>query len=305
MTGRRLGQAVHIGTWPPGTPEWHAARAETVNGSEIAAILGISPYDSPFSLWHRKAGRLGEVAQDDVMYWGSQIEPVIRDEFNRRHPGEFGRRGFQARGLFRHHDRTWQGGGPDGVAAGCLLEVKTARYDDEWGEPGSAEIPVHYRAQCLWYLDVFGYQVCHVAALITGSDYREYRIEHDADEAAFMRDRARAFLDTLTTGQAPPIDGHTATYEAVKELHPEIEAGEVELPAAVAEPYLAALAAVTDAETEKRRAAAEVLTAMGGAQYATYRRERIASRIPPKTEGRAPYLRAVNGAADRHRKDAA
>lgn len=305
MTGGRVGDAVHIGTWEPGTAEWNEARRLTINGSEIAAVLGISPYDSPFSLWHRKAGRIGEVEQTDEMYWGNQLEDVIRDEFNRRHADTYTSPGFRPYGLFRHHERTWQGGGPDGIAEGELLECKTARYDDGWGDEGTDEIPVHYRAQCLWYLDVFGYQVCHVAVLIAGSEYREYRVEHDAAEVEPMRLKARAFLDTLDAGQAPPLDGHDATYEAVRELHPLIEPARVEIPARIAVPYLHALAAMKDAEIEKRRWCAEVVNAMGTAKDALYLGERIASRQAKAGPDSIPYLVAARGAADLHRKDAA
>jgi putative phage-type endonuclease len=289
----RLGEAVHIGTWAAGTDEWLEARRVTINGSEIAAVMGISPYDSPFSLWHRKAGRIGDIEQSDVMYWGNQLEDIIRVEFNQRTG-----RTFAPAGLFRHHERTWQGGGPDGIDGGEILEVKTARYDEGWGEPGTDEIPVQYRAQCLWYLDVFGYQVCHVAVLIAGSDYREYRVEYQADEVAEMRTAGRAFLDTLEAEQPPSIDGHAATYEAVRELHPLIEPARVEIPARIAIPYLHSLAASKAAKEEQRRCSALMADAMGTAKDALYLGSRIASRQAKTTEGSIPYLVAARGAAD-------
>ena len=290
----RIGEAVHIGTYEAGTPEWHAARRETVNGSEIAAIMGISPYESAFSLWHRKAGNVGEVESDDVMYWGTRLEPVIRDEFNLR-----AGRNFQPVGLFRHHERTWQGGGPDGVDGGEILECKTARYDDEWGEEGTDEIPVWYRAQGLWYLDVFGFQVCHFAVLIAGSDFRTYRLEYSPDELAVMRQAGRAFLDTLEAGQMPDIDGHDATYQVVRQLHPDIEPDRVEIPSRIALPYLHALAAEKAARTEKQRCSALVVDAMGNAKDALYLGERIASRQAKTAPGSIPYLVAARGAAEK------
>lgn len=295
-----------------GSPEWHAARRDTINGSEIAAILGISPYESAFALWHRKAGRLPEVEQTGEMYWGLLLEDVIREEWNRRHRDD----GVVAvrTGLWRHRERPWQGGNPDGLVwptradvdrcdpPVALLEVKTARHPQGWGEPGTDEIPVHYRAQALWYLDVFGVQVCHVAVLIAGSDYHEYRVVADAAEAEFMRGRAAAFLDTLARDEAPPLDGHDATYQAVRELHPDIDPVTVELDRHVALGYLDALVAAKAAETEKRHRAARVIEAMGAAQHASWLGERIASRVAPKTEGQPPFLRAENGAADLHRE---
>ena len=293
---------VHVGTPPVGTPDWPAARLGRINGSEIAAVLGISPYESPFSLWHRKNGNLGEVAQNDVMRWGNLLEPVILEEFGRRHDEFYVTHGG---GLWRHHQRGWQGGSPDGrlylqdnhhrEQPDELFEAKTARFDDNWGEEDTDQIPVNYRAQCLWYLDVFGLKVCRVAVLISGSDYREYRVEHNEAEVAPMRAAARAFLDTLG-GDPPPLDGSEATYDAVKELSPEVDGHDVDLTAAVAVPYLRALAEYADASIEKRRCAAEVINAMGTAQYARYSGERIASRVAKGDA--APHLRAANGASD-------
>lgn len=305
-----------VGRYPVGSNEWHDARRSTVNGSEIAAVMGISPYESPFSLWHRKSGGLGEVEQNDVMLWGNLLEDVIIGEFRRRHPELYVADGG---GLWRHPERPWQGGSPDGRVwrdrdhpwpederqPDELVEIKTARFDDGWGDPGTDVIPVHYRAQVLWYLDVFGLSRCHVAVLIGGSDYREYLVEFDEDEVAPMRAAADQFLATIQAGQQPPIDGHDATYEAVKELHPDISPETVELRPAIAEAYLQALADHKDAEAEKRRMAGEVITAMAGAQHATYRTERIASRQAKSADGSIPYLVAARGACDPYRKDTA
>jgi putative phage-type endonuclease len=293
VTATRVGEAVHLGTWGAGTPEWLEARRSTVNGSEIAAVMGISPYESAFSLWHRKNGNVGDVEQNAPMHWGNLLEPVIRDEFNR-----ITGRNFQPAGLFRHYQRTWQGGGPDGIDGGEILEVKTARSGDEWGEQGTDEMPVHYRAQGLWYLDVFGFQVCHFAVLVAGSDFRTYRLEYSPDEVAAMRAAGRAFLDTIEAGDQPDIDGHAATYEAVREMHPLIEPDRVELPARIAVPYLQSLAAAQAADTERRRCTALVADAMGNAKDAFYSGQRIASRQAKKTPDSIPYLVAARGVAN-------
>lgn len=303
---------VHVSHADVGSPDWNEARRATINGSEIAAVLGISPYESPFSLWHRKAGHLGDTIETPEMFWGKALEGVIRGEFARRHATEFVT--WDGGGLWRHPDREWQGGSPDGRLCVAerriqpspmgLLECKTDRYGDRWGTEGTDEIPVHYRAQCLWYLDVFGLQVCHVAVLIAGSEYREYRIEHDDDELVPMRAAARAFLDSLA-GPPPPLDGSDATYQAVRELHPDVDPESVELDDTIARPYLLALAGCKTADVEKRLRSCEVIEVMGRAQYATWIGDRIASRIPPRSEGGHPYLRAHNGAADLLRGDTA
>jgi putative phage-type endonuclease len=296
-----MSAAVLLGHYEPGSDTWHAARRDGLGGSEIAAVLGLSPFESRFSLWHRKQGLVGAVADNDVMYWGRALEGVIADEFGRRHPELAG----LPAGMYRNRERPWQLGQPDRFAGDDLLEVKTARYDDEWGTEGTAEIPVYYRAQALWYLDCLQRRRCHVAVLIAGSDYREYLVELDADampDVIAMREAAAEFMATLRTGQRPDIDDHTATYQAVRELHPDIDPTTVDLPADIAVAYLDALAAHKDAEAAKREATARVADAMGSAQKARHIDRVIATRRA-KGDGH-PYVQAANGAADQHRSAA-
>lgn len=297
------GTAVHLTDAEVGTDEWHEARRTRINGSEIAAVLGLSPYESPFSLWHRKSGTVSGVESTDVMYWGTTLEPTIRAEWNKRHPDL----PVEMTGQWRHRDRPWQGGSPDGLGDGRLWEGKTAHFNlaAEWGEQGTDEFPIQYRCQTLWYLDVFGFDYCDVSVLIGGSDYREYVIQRDDAELAVMRDAAVAFLDTLASGAQPALDGHEATYEVVRELHPGIEPISVELPAAIAEPYLTALATLKDAEAEKRRWTAEVAAFMGPAKEAWYDGVKVAGREAKGTEGSVPYVKAARGAAAINRRSAA
>lgn len=321
---------VFVGDFEPGSPEWHAARAHGIGGSEIAAVLGLSPFESRFSLWHRKKGLAAPVVQNDVMYWGNRLEAVVRDEFNLRHAGDL--RPARTVGTWRHRNRPWQIANPDGLIlpaaepCGCefhrepvccdlndcgpccedcptcptlhrgegeLYEGKTAFNDDGWGEPGTDEIPVYYRTQCLWYLDVFGLRRCHVAVLISGSDYREYLVERSPDEVQIMLDAAREFLDTLERGERPDIDEHDATYQIVREMHPEIDDVKVDIPGHIAIPYLDALDAHKAAAAEKQRTAAMLADFMGTARRAYFDGEQIAMRVAGRGPDSPPSLRAT------------
>lgn len=295
----RIKDAELVGHFAPGSPKWHDARTKGLGGSEIAPVLGLSPWESRFSLWHRKKGLANPVVENDIMYWGKLLEDTIRREFQRRHLDD-GLLVSEA-GTWRHVDRPWQIANPDGliypIADGenlpidSLLEVKTARTDDGWGEEGTDEIPVYYRTQVLWYLDVFGLDLCHVAVLIGGSEYREYKVTASADEAAFMRERAEEFLGTVDRDERPSIDAHDTTYQIIRELHPDIEDAKLEVPAAIAVPYLDANAAHKAAEDEKRRAASVLADFLGNARRAYYDGRQIAMRI--SKGGNVPHLQAT------------
>lgn len=289
-TTATINNAEFVGTFTPGSPEWHAARAHGIGGSEVAPVLGLSPWESRFSLWHRKRGLAAPVAESDIMYWGKLLEHVIRQEFNRRRT-EAGLPVAVNAGTWRHSDRPWQIANPDGLLPDALFEAKTARTDDGWGEPGTDQIPVYYRTQVLWYLDVFGFDLAHVAVLIGGSEYREYQMTASPDEAEFMRREVRAFLDTVEQEQRPSIDEHDATYQVIRELHPDIAGARVDVPADIAVPYLDANDAFNAAKDEKQRATAVLADFLGSAQRGYFDGQQIAMR--QSKGGGTPFVKAT------------
>lgn len=279
-----------VGQFTEGSPEWQAAREGAITGSRIAAVCGLSPWESPFSLWHRMMGVAPPQPVNDLMHWGARLEPVILAEYADRRRF-VGHQLAVKPGLHRNLDRPWQMVTPDAVNADRIVEIKYTPTADGWGDSGGDEIPVYYRAQVQWQMDCLGLAVADVAVWIGGSaDYREYEVAYDPADVAVMRAKATAFLATIDTGQRPAIDGHDATYQVIRDMHPDIDDVKVDLPADVAENYLAALTWLDAAETAKQQAVAEVLHAMGRARRGMHRGQQIAMRIPGRG-GNPPFLR--------------
>ncbi|MEV1245167.1 YqaJ viral recombinase family protein [Nonomuraea sp. NPDC049750] len=91
---------------------WLAARLPGITASEIAAVLGISPFESPFSLHWRKRGQLGEQPDNDAMSLGRHLESWIADRYQRDHPDVT----LTLAGLYASTDRPWQMITPDRLA---------------------------------------------------------------------------------------------------------------------------------------------------------------------------------------------
>jgi putative phage-type endonuclease len=278
----------------PGSADW----LQTMSASKVAAALGLSPYDSPFSLWHKMAGNVEAESQDPQLLRGHYLEQGVVDWFAAQHPDWT----IDAGGSWRHPEHPRYTAQPDrlirlygGEIRG--LEAKTAADTDEWGEPGTDQIPIGYRAQVMWQMDVLGTRITHVAVLSAYLQFNEYVVHYDADEAAYIRERAQAFLDTLpgAPGEAQPsIDGHTATYDAIRALHPLINGSDVELDHETARRYCTARHALKNAETEARHAAALVAEALGLGKRARYLGKTIADRRVKTHDGAIPYLQAGN-----------
>lgn len=270
-----------------GDPEWLELRRPGVTASEIAVILGLSRWDSPWALWHRKRGLIGDEPDTEDAAWGRRLEPVIADAAaDRLDPHE--NLVFTPAGLYRHGERHWQMATPDRLVHAALdistddapgavmadgpllalLEVKHPYSWDGWGDDGTDDIPADYMAQCLWQCDVMGVDECWLAAY-SRHEMRCYTIRADAEGAdadlAMMRQRAIEFLGSA---DPPPLDSHPATLRAVKALHPDIEDREQEVTTRVATYYRAACRELDAAKERKREAESALRLAMGSARRA-------------------------------------
>lgn len=267
-----------VGHFEPGSPEWHAARADGLGGSEIAAVLGLSPFESRFSLWHRKTGLAGAVEETEQMRAGRYFENGIAQWFADEHPKLRVRR----TGTWRNRERPWQIANPDRISTGPdgreVVEIKNVYDADGWGEPGTDEVPVYYRAQVLWYLDVLGLSRARFAIAVAGCAFREYVVNYSAAEAAILRREGAEFLRTVRESERPSIDEHGETYQVIREMHPDIDPAQVEIPAAIAAQFRTAHATYSAAKAEKQAATSAVADAMGTARRAFCDGEQIAMR---------------------------
>lgn len=291
--------------------EWLEARRTRVTASEIAVLLGLSPYDSPYGLYHRKLGILPGQPDNPMMERGRVLEPYIADKFGERHP-EYIVDGT-GRELYVHSERPWQGATPDRLlqdAATCgitdrggvfeventaVLECKCDGGSPEWGEEGTDQIPVHYRAQVIWQMDVMGVHTAYVACLDPARwTLREYVIGHEptyagsewgcngdtcqvCDDLAVMLGAAREFLDRIERREPPEVDWRPQTTAALRALSP-MDDSEAEVSGELASAYELAVATYKQAEQEKKLRENQLRQAMGTARRAVVAGRPVARR---------------------------
>ena len=156
------------------TEEQQLTRKDSIGGSDIAVLLGLSKYKTPYELYLEKRGLL-ETTSDETpaQYWGSTLEAVIRSEFVKRHGLE-----VTQPEQFIHPEYPFLRGSVDGFipSENAVLEIKTssAWRTDEWGESGTDKIPFEYICQVAFYCILSNASYATVAVLIGGNDYREY-----------------------------------------------------------------------------------------------------------------------------------
>ncbi|WP_162881453.1 YqaJ viral recombinase family protein [Micromonospora aurantiaca] len=307
---------------PVGPPEdvWLAARRAGPDGyrvgaSELAAVLGISPYASPFSLWWSKQDGWDAEPASRRQRYGHAVEDGIAGLFGEDHPELLVCR--PGAGLWGHPVERWLVATPDFLAVAadaplcshggdCLVHRDAAglhNLDDQggvhvepvecksddggkgWGKPGTDQVPPHHRVQLLVQCEILGAP----RGWLVRKEHA-YVIEYDAAARAEMKAwlaEGRSFVVSLETGISPDIDGHEATTDTLTQLHPAVEEGAEEpIPAALAVEFGAALDALDAAKNRAEEAKNRLRDRMGAAQFAVDTDgRRVAQRLIYKRRG--------------------
>jgi len=206
--------------------DWLANRGKGLGGSEIAAVLGMSPYpdSNPMSVWLTKTGTGGtEREVTPQMEWGTRHEAALKEKFQESHP-ELTLGGLGPWDVYSMDDFPWASCTPDDlIDDDGMLEVKAPgfRQSYRWGDTESDEVPVEYLLQCQWNMGVCGRKYCYLVALIGGSDYREYKLVFDPDLFATMLEKATEFWSAHVATCIPPeLDGSEPTRAYLSKKYP-------------------------------------------------------------------------------------
>lgn len=184
----------------PDREQWLKDRQSGIGGSDAAAALGLSKWKTPYALWQEKRGEAGEQEDNESMLWGRALEPVIRQHYAER----TGRVVRVPEGILHHPQHAFMLANLDGVTDdGRLLEVKTARSGQDWGEAGTDMVPQAYLLQVQHYMAVTALPVADVAVLISGSDFRLYEVPADPELQAMIIEGEAAFWQRVVEGVPP------------------------------------------------------------------------------------------------------
>lgn len=207
---------------PAGAPHevWEAARRDGVGGSDVAAVVGLSTYESRYTMWCYKTRRAVPRFDEEArrrMRWGHLLEPVVREEFAYRHPEYIV---TQAPGTYAVPGLPWQRVNVDGLVwhptgelAG-VLEIKTGthRRMHEWDD---GEVPVGYTAQGQWACHVTGAPRTFFMALLDTSFDVETVVQRDDGIIGDLVELAGEFWECVVRDVPPPVDGSEATRQVL------------------------------------------------------------------------------------------
>ena len=180
--------------------DWLAQRRTGIGGSDVAAILGLSKWRTPLDVYLRKRGEGSEQPDNPAMYWGRALEPVVLAAY----ADETGHDVRRPEKIIVHPTIPYLIASLDGFTdEPRIVEVKTARSGNGWGEPGSADVPDDYALQVQHYMAVTGFPVADIPVLIGGSDFRIYTVPADVELQAAMIERCAEFWQRVMDGNPP------------------------------------------------------------------------------------------------------
>ena len=244
--------------------QWEDLRQNYIGGSDAAAVIGISRFRSPLSVYLEKKSLVKKEPQNERMLWGVRIEPLLRDRFQEL-------TGYEVRELkyvlqsvensfaIAHLDGIVNLGPAEGNQWACL-ELKcvnefTGNSDDFKGGAAGYISPEYY-AQIQHYLYVTGLKVAFLGMLIGGNRFVYNRIARDDETISNMIRLQKHWYEqyflTNTPAPAGPGDG-----ELLGKYYNHPERKEVQLPesaAAIVNYYLSATQEIKKWEDRKKLA---------------------------------------------------
>lgn len=180
--------------------QWLEERRKGIGGSDIAAILGISPFKTAFQVYQEKRNEIESWQGNEITDWGKRMEPTIRQWYS----DTTGRNVLIPKDIIYHEKHPFMLASLDGFTEdNRVVEIKTTRSSKGWGEPGTNEIPDYYAVQCHHYMIVTGYDVVDVPVSIAGGYPTLYEVPADKEISEMIIDACATFWDRVVNENPP------------------------------------------------------------------------------------------------------
>lgn len=185
---------------PQDHAEWLAEREKGIGASDVAAILGLSPYETPFSLWLKKTHQVEPEPENEAMLMGHLLEEIVVKRWEME-TGEKAIKASAADIIYVHPEHDYLRATPDRVIRGRkkILECKTTvtSIDPE-------DLPTHWVTQVIYQMYVTGIHQADLAWLVSGRYFGYAHIDYDEEFAKFMVEKVSEFWNENVIGGKEP-----------------------------------------------------------------------------------------------------
>lgn len=170
--------------------DWQAGRSKYIGGSDTAAILGLSPYNSPFQVYRSKIeGVIKDLSDKVAVRKGKDLEDwILQNKIAPRYPEYIL---TKPKHMFQHTTLPFLVGNLDAIARpkeiGKEFKIIEIKYVTEYGaknyykEEEYCNVPSYYWVQCQMYMFLTGIHSCELNAFFE-SDWTLHTFEIPYDE---------------------------------------------------------------------------------------------------------------------------
>jgi putative phage-type endonuclease len=196
--------------------EWLAFRRGSIGGSEAAALVGLSRWASPFTVWADKLGMTEAKPENEAMRIGKDLEEYVA----KRWCEATGKKVRRENNFLVNPDYPFAHATVDRLVIGedAGLECKTTTLDYDFS---AGKIPDWYYAQCVHYMATLGFDRMYLAILdLRHRKFYWFKIERNEEEVKSLMEQEERFWNDHVLKQIPPeTDGSEASGNAVRALY--------------------------------------------------------------------------------------
>ncbi len=211
--------------------QWLMLRKQGIGGSDAGSVLGCNKWRGALDIyWDKVNPNLEPQKDNEAMYWGRTMEPILREEFAKR----TGLQTVACPFMFASQEYPFMIADIDGVVteadgSKALLEIKTANEfaAKEW-ENG---VPASYGIQCFHYLAVLPeLSRAYIAVLIGGNTFKYEVIERDEETIQTLIAMEKNFWNNHVLKRIPPEPDATSG-AVLNSMYPTADNTSIILPA--------------------------------------------------------------------------
>lgn len=184
---------------PKSHDAWLKARESGIGASEVSAVVGLNPWETPYSLWLRKTHQVPPVEENDAMRRGHYLEDAVV-QWWMHETGEQVIKASAADVIYAHPDFPYMRVTPDRIVKGRkkLLEVKSTAIN--MGDT----IPDYYLCQVQYQMFVTGIHQAELIYIQGGLTFGRFIVEYDPDFSQFLADEVTKFWNENVLGMKEP-----------------------------------------------------------------------------------------------------
>jgi len=208
---------------------WLENRLLDVTSTEVSALFGLNPYQTEFELYHQKKDKVVvSVPDSERMMWGRNLEDSIALGFAEKYKMK-----VEQFDVYMRNPETRMGSSFDYKIVSedepMILEIKNVdglAYRKNWIEYDEETIspPDHISMQLQHQLEITGYNVGYIVALVGGNTMKVVKSKRDPNIGKKIREKVEEFWQRIKTNTPPDVDYTRDAEYIMKNLYNEADA---------------------------------------------------------------------------------